>query len=334
MSKHEANVFVIQKEPHPNADKLALVKTGGFTAGVRKDEFNDGDLAVLIEPDTCIPVSREEFKFLEGASYKTGEFAGYARITVRKFRGRWSEGLVVKAPAGAVVGDNLFEALALKRWDPDLAGERSHKMDGDALGVDGFSGKYDLENMLKHDDVFAQGEPVIATEKIHGSNMRVGLVNGVLHVGKRSCWVKEGESIYWRAFRNNMAAVEKLLGTENIVTVHGEAIPCQGDKWKYGQEQATMVVFDLQRADGIFLNPHDVAGILDELSIMYAPRVYVGEYDLEKLRLCAEGSSILAPGAVPCREGVVVRPFVERYSAALRGRAVLKLVGNGYLEVK
>jgi RNA ligase (TIGR02306 family) len=331
VSTHEAVVFEIKKRAHPNADKLALVDVNGYTCGVRKEDFRDGDLAVFIEPDTCVPVADERFAFLAGAQFTTGEYAGHARIRVQRFRGVYSQGLVVKAPSGASVGDNVFEALNLKHYDPELAGERM-KVDMDSAGQEGFGSKYDIEHLVKHAPLM-EGKLVLITEKIHGTNMRVGKVNGEIMVGKRSSWVKRGSNIYWRAYENGRDKLEPLA--EQGYTIFGEAVPAQS-KFHYGPEGGPprMLVFDVRDPDGRFLAGHEYVNFCARHGLEAANIMACGErFDLDMVKAIAEESASHYDN-VPALEGVVVRPWDEEEMVPPIGRLILKYVTNKYLELK
>ena len=96
-STHHVNVVRIDEIlPHPNADSLGIVYIGGYQCVVKKDNFLVGDLALYIQPDTIVPAT-EPFKFL----WADREFADgtiperLRRITVRRFRKEWSEGLLM-----------------------------------------------------------------------------------------------------------------------------------------------------------------------------------------------------------------------------------------------
>ena len=331
MSTHEAVVFEIKKRAHPNADKLALVDVNGYTCGVRKDDFRDGDLAVFVEPDTCVPVADERFSFLAGAAYTSGEYTGHACIKVQKFRGLYSQGLVVKAPPGAAVGDNVFESLALKHYDPELAGERQ-KFDANSAGTEGFGEKYDIEHLVKHAPLM-EGKLVLITEKINGTNMRVGQVNGEIMVGKRSSWVKNGNNIYWRAYENDKDKLGPLA--EQGYTIFGEAVPAQS-RFHYGPEggPARMLVFDVRDPDGRFLAGHEYVHFCAKHGLDAANIMACGErFDLDMVKTLAEESGSHYDN-VPALEGVVVRPWDEEEMVVPIGRLILKYVTNKYLELK
>ena len=56
---------------------------------------------------------------------------------------------------------------------------------------------------------------------------------------------------------------------------------------------------------------------------------YRGPFDESKLRELAEGES-LVPGAGHIREGIVIKPIIERTTPEL-GRVQLKMISNKYL---
>ena len=96
-STHRVNVVRIEEIlPHPNADTLGIIYIGGYQCVVKKDDYKAGDLAIYIQPDTIVPVM-DQFKFL----WADREFADgtvperLRRITVRRFRKEWSEGLLL-----------------------------------------------------------------------------------------------------------------------------------------------------------------------------------------------------------------------------------------------
>lgn len=183
MSTHEVKVVRIDSiEKHPNADRLDLIHLfgGGFTAISRLGQFKLGDLAIYIEPDYVVPSEgpyAERFAFLEGKT----------RIRSRKLKSIWSQGLLIEADPGMNEGDNVMEMLGIVRYEPPMRG-RFSRIDGlvqserdlqirDSGCVptpDALKGlpKYDIESLRKNLHAFAEGENIIAVEKIHGANAR------------------------------------------------------------------------------------------------------------------------------------------------------------------
>jgi RNA ligase (TIGR02306 family) len=96
-SSHRVNVIRIEEIlPHTNADTLGIIQIGGYQCVVKKDQYKVGDLAIYIQPDSVVP-QMPQFSFL----WADKEFPNgivpekYRRITVRRFRKEWSEGLLM-----------------------------------------------------------------------------------------------------------------------------------------------------------------------------------------------------------------------------------------------
>ncbi len=73
-------------EPITGADNIVLATILGWKVIVKKDEFKVGDLAIYIEIDSVVDLSRPEFAFLE----KRGR-----KIKTMKMRGVYSQGLIL-----------------------------------------------------------------------------------------------------------------------------------------------------------------------------------------------------------------------------------------------
>lgn len=197
---HEVKVVRIEHvEPHTNADKLELVKIWDYVCVVGKDQFKIGDLAVYVEPDYNVNTNRPEFSFLakkitkEDGTEET--IHSQQRITVRRFRGIWSQGLLIPAPAGVQEGDNVMELLGITRWEPKetrlVSGGKSNLGTNFIVkGPEFFTPKYDLENLKKWSKLLVPGEEVICTVKLHGCNSRYVYHNVEMFCGSRTVWKK------------------------------------------------------------------------------------------------------------------------------------------------
>jgi RNA ligase (TIGR02306 family) len=64
------------------------------------------------------------------------------------------------------------------------------------------------------------------------------------------------------------------------------------------------------------------------------PRLFCGPYDIERVLEFASGRETVSGKALHLREGVVVRPTVDRYSPVTGGRAIAKAVSPAYLTRK
>jgi|ERR1700678_2654095 len=358
-STHRVNVVRIEEIlPHPNADTLGIVYIGGYQVVVKKDDYRVGHLALYIQPDTIVPAT-EPFKFL----WADREFSGgvpekYRRITVRRFRKEWSEGLLMPLSdfpelLGAFrEGEDVSELLGFKHYEePDqtyVLGTQGRKLTlwQRVLKYFGFGpkpfgpkngpGVYDVESVKNYPRALAEGEPVIATEKIHGSNARYYFDGKQFWVGSHKKWWKDKTNIWWRVAEKN-PWIEAFCRLNPKHTLRGEVTPTQSG-YSYGNEKHGLHVeeqffaFDVQTPDGSYVDKQRLYGTFGTLNgiMKLVPVVYQGPYDAAKLKALAEGKS-LVDGAKHIREGIVISSATERTVRGL-GRAQLKLKSMAFLE--
>ena len=181
MSEHLVEVVPVNLEPHGNADSLSVVKVYGYTVVVRTADWQGVSTGAYIPPDSVVPADREEYAFLKG----------HTRIRAQRLRGIMSQGLLMPAPAGSNVGDNVAEIMGITHYEPQLPGGCGTRTD-DAVAPPGNWPVYDLESWYKYGSHFIDGEQVLITEKIHGANSRWLMTkDGELHVGSHRRWKKE-----------------------------------------------------------------------------------------------------------------------------------------------
>lgn len=189
MSTHEVKVIRIEEiRPHSNADSLELTNVFGYQCVIRKGAHKVGDLMAFIEPDTLVDITRNEFKFLD-----EGKGKQWQRITMKKLRGERSYGLLIPAPAGSQEGDNVFEQLGVQHYEPQLGGRNGSGPSNFQTGIQASGPKftvpaYDLENFRRLPNLFHEGERVILTVKIHGTNARYVFDGETMHCGSRTTW--------------------------------------------------------------------------------------------------------------------------------------------------
>lgn len=151
-SNHRVNVVRIGEivaHPDPETTSLALIYIGGYQLVVRKGQFTPGDLAVFIQPDSVVPQTTP-FKFIWESYVGIDGLVPEKRrrVTVRKFRKEYSEGLLLPITdfsedsltdrygntlqagirdirTGQLVavkeGDDVSDILGVTHYDPDAA---------------------------------------------------------------------------------------------------------------------------------------------------------------------------------------------------------------------
>ncbi len=314
-STHKVEVVRIKLEPHPNADRLQIARVFDYTCCVALGQFRDGDLAAYIVPDSVVP-DRPEFAFL----------GDHRRIKVRKMRGVVSMGLLVPAPPGAKEGDDVAGILGVERYVPP----ESASTDGTAEPPpEGYRPAFDVDTWYRYAKLFRPGEEVHVTEKIHGTSGRWCWHGGRLYCGSRTDWKVERPDIVWWKVAAENPELPEFCRSHPDLTVYGEVYGWVQDL-RYGKKakgQVDYAVFDLLKGS-TWLPPAEARQI--GAALKWVPLIAVMKYDPDAIRALADGPSLI-PGAAHLREGIVVKPSIERTSPEI-GRVQLKIVSNAYLE--
>ena len=140
-ANHQAVIVRIgEPRPHLTADTLELIDipNTGYQVVSKKEQFKTGDLAVYVCPDSVVP-EIPAFAFLwTGIDSPVPERK--RRVTVRRFRGQYSEGLLMPVTdfSGGLShdgeiygwlreGDDVSDLLGITHWSPPEPGEMSTK---------------------------------------------------------------------------------------------------------------------------------------------------------------------------------------------------------------
>lgn len=362
-SSHRAEVVRVHLEPHGNADSLSVAHLDGYTCVVRTADWREGDLAVYIPPDNLVDVRRQEFSFLA----KDAKSDGLARIKAKRLRGVISFGLLIPAPPGAALGEDLSDALGIKHYEDEpraLQDKHGLFLGGEvAKGPSVYSVKYDLESGRKYGRVlFEQGESCVITEKIHGENSKYLFHDGKMFCSSHYQWKKEyadyshvtveslvskvGEerareiieklaaapqkkNMWWVAL-DETPALRAFCEANPGVVVYGEVFGHKDLKYGHNKGSISFRAFDLMR-DGHWVNWEESQELAAKHGLPWVPVIDEAlPFDFDKVCELAEGQSLIE-GANHVREGVVVKPRSERFDPRY-GRVCLKWVGGGYLE--
>lgn len=192
MAAFEVKVVKIDSvESHPDADRLSIVKIGGYNCISAKLEdgshrYAAGDLVVYIPEAAVLP----EWMLKKMGFWKEEENKGTLsgsqgnRVKCVKLRGQISQGILYPT-----VKHDMLEKFCIST---DLEGQRLLVNEGDDVAaflyiikyevpvpahlageVAGANSEYafhfDIDNIQKFDRVFESGEQVVVTEKLHGT---------------------------------------------------------------------------------------------------------------------------------------------------------------------
>ncbi|WP_405946967.1 RNA ligase (ATP) [Streptomyces prunicolor] len=355
MSTLRVTAEVLTVHEHPNADALELAQVGLYRAVVAKGAYRTSETAVYIPEQSVLPADLIEELGL------TGRLAGSKADRVRavRLRGELSQGIVCrpKALAGvdlaraALDGTDFAERLGIVKWVPPIP----PTMNGDVESAPDLLPWVDIENIQRFPGIFEPGEAVVLTEKLHGSACLLTYFTeeegedrgGRVQVsskgfGAKSLALKEDpRNLYWRAVRGHgvpeaAARLAERLGARRV-GIFGEVFGAGVQDLTYGadgrRETLGYAVFDVSAEIDGTVRWLDPAELLDgELPLV--PRLYEGPYDIERVLEVAIGRETVSGRGMHLREGVVIRPATERYSAVTGGRAIAKAVSPAYLTRK
>lgn len=240
-STHIVEIVPLKLTKHFNADTLSVCELEGFFCVTGTDQWNGKEIAAYIPPDNIVDTKRPEFAFL--ALDKSTKADGTYRVKAKKIRGVVSFGLLVPAPEGSKIGDDVTEKLGVTHYDPIV---HSNNPKSEKLYENGEQGKnptnyvpqYDLESRKYAQKVFIKDEPIIVTEKIHGENSRYVFENEQMFCGSHYTWKKEFPSHDHVTIESIMAskgAQQKGLTIEQAQVIVDKLhnSPIKKNKWWY-----------------------------------------------------------------------------------------------------
>ncbi|MFG2575484.1 RNA ligase (ATP) [Streptomyces sp. NPDC048481] len=349
MSTLRVTAEVLTVHEHPNADALELAQVGLYRAVVAKGAYRTGEAALYIPEQSVLPAALIEELGL------TGRLAGSGsdRVKAVRLRGELSQGIVCRPEAlagvdlarAAAAGTDFAERLGIVKWVPPIP----PTMDGEVEAAPDLLPWVDVENIQRYPGVFAAGEPVVVTEKLHGSACLLTYVADPERVyvsskgfGAKSLALREDpRNLYWRAVRGHgvpeaAARLAARLGARRV-GVFGEVYGAGVQDLTYGadgrRDTLGYAVFDVCADIDGTVRWLDAARLLEgELPLV--PRLFEGPYDSARILEIATGRETVSGRGLHLREGVVIRPAVERYSPVTGGRAIAKAVSGAYLTRK
>jgi RNA ligase (TIGR02306 family) len=363
MSQVFAEIVEIQSvEKHPNADKLDLVRVKGFTTCYRAGDLKAGDHVVYFPVDLLIP---EEMatklgvaKMLKSCMFTDGEPATHCRVGACRLKGVPSFGFVmpltdavnlVKGPGERPtyqIGGNVDHWFGSKKYEPILRLDQGDREPECAA----FHRYTDIERIQNFPDVLMEGELVRITEKIHGTNSRVGVVGsngdynfmaGSNRARRKQFDLNGNPSLYWKPLEDErvLNLINGICEGKRNVIVFGEIFGPGVQDLDYGCSRgAGYRVFDIS-VDGTYLDWIDLKGECEQWGVPLVPLLYCGPWSKDLIDKFTYGpTTVCDPAAIKGkfkdREGIVITPLTERYTAILGGRVILKSVSADFNDRK
>lgn len=356
---------ILDIQPHGNADRLSIATVYGFQVIIAKDRYKIGDEIIYVPIDSILPQDLEDILFSPDSKIKLTKH----RVRQIKIRGIASQGMIIdvsdirKVYSGSLkLEENYAGTLRIVKYEPPVPGEPSVANPRKVRKTENpIFHKYNgLNNIKWFPTMFKEDEEVVIQEKLHGSNIRFGLVvthtntlwrklkkflglldplekvygsNNVEISSKLTYSGYYGEDVYGKAL-DKIKAFEKVKANE---IVYGELIGEGVQKnYDYGHKEKHVVIYDVKIHDpstGSFkwLNPEEVESYAKERGFDHVPVLYVGKFDKDKAYELTKGASIYYP-AHKVREGVVIKSrnlYNDLYAHC--DRRSLKYVSEDYL---
>ncbi len=321
--------------PHPNAERLELLKIGTFQAVVEKEVYQDGDTVIFAPEKSILPdqLAEDYRKYLRGAEKN--------RVGTIRLRGQLSMGVIIPLQRvdprnNLPLDEDISEQLGIIKYEPpipqNLAGEVRPVLDF------AYVTKHDVEQFRIYADNFMPQESVIVTEKIHGSQVvYFRNKNGEIAVSSKGMLRRgltleqSNDNFYWNAGYNlNIFETLAVLFPDRDVQLFGEVVPIQKG-FNYGFRKPSALFYKLV-VDGRIFPYQEVP---EKIKINWVPILYQGEYDLDKIvKLCEKIKYETVSGQkLHISEGGVIAPIAPRYSC--EGFDLqLKIIAKAYAKIE
>ena len=171
MAEFEVKIHRVSSvEPHPDADRLDVlrIENQDYNCVVAKGEYKAGDIVAYIPEFSIVPTSLLQILNLEG------RLAGSKKNRVKAvhLRGVLSQGLVYPMP-DKQLGEDVADELGIIKYEPPIP----RNMAGNVARAKKFV-EFSIENIKKYPDLFAHGDLVKITEKLHGTWCLMGRSDG------------------------------------------------------------------------------------------------------------------------------------------------------------
>lgn len=390
MSSFEVKVRRIDKvEDHPDADRLSIVSILGFRAITNKLEdgsprYKAGDLVVYVPEAAVVPERLlKHFGYWDDEKGK-GMLAGKAgdRVKIVRLRGIYSQGLIwpttsiilddsgeqravvqpwmldetiTEAVMTVVEGTDVAEFLGITKYEPPVPAG----MNGDAAGIPEFGITFDFDSVQRWPDFFQPGEPVVVTEKLHGTFTRISyrrnasderlFGDGHVAIASKGLGAKgivfidtpenRAGNVYVKAAIENglIDSITRMadLYDADEIDLMGETFGKGIQRLAYGMDKPQFRLFAMC-FNRIPVKPGMLDDIAKQFEIEQVPVLYRGPYDAETIERVRDGKTTVfgAKGDRHIREGVVIvaegsQEYREHNGE--RMRPILKWVSPAYL---
>jgi RNA ligase (TIGR02306 family) len=357
---------ILDIQPCPNADRLALATVYGWQVVIPKDKFSVGSKIIYVPIDSILPKNIEDLIFGPDAKVKLHN----RRVRQIRLRGSVSQGMLVSpSEISTIVNLNkvsletdLADILGITKYEPPVKesngpNEPRLRKRKDTPNFHSYNG---LQNIKWNTTMFKEGDEVVIQCKLHGTNSRAALLPYVpttiwqkilnklglspkvfkaygsnrVDISAKSTYKGFfGSDIYGDVFRKIDVFSKLELGE----TVFGEIIgPGIQKGYSYGLKEHHFVLFDVKKMDidgnQYWMSPKDVEYFAKVRGFEFVPVLYEGPYNKTLAYQLTLGPSEYGDKSEKVREGIVVKS-ATRYDIEGNKQA-LKWVSEAYLDDK
>jgi RNA ligase (TIGR02306 family) len=340
---------ILDIQPIKDADAIECATINSWKVVVKKGEFNVGNLVVYCEVDSWIPHTIAPF-LSKGKTPRVYEgIEGEVLRTVR-LRGQISQGLIlpvnemslIKDVVSVQVNENVYyngikveegadvsSVLGIIKYEPPVSANLAGVVKGSWPSSIPKTDEERIQNLTNEWSQLSQYTYEV-TEKLEGSSMTVGMVDGEFIVCSRNLNLKEteGNTLWAMARKYDIEAKMRAEGFINIA-VQGEVIGegVQGNH--YGIKGQDFYVFAIYESQQGQYSPPDVRRkVCELLGLKHVPVVAerrdLGKdlnLDIDLVLRMSDGKSAINPNVL--REGLVYK--------RVDGQEHWKAVSNEYL---
>lgn len=365
MSTFEVRVYPVEIHPHGNADSLEIAQIQGYKSIVGKGQYRDGDLVAYIPEDAVVPEDVLREMNLHGKLAGSAK----NRVKAIRLRGVISQGICYPAKPEWEEGQVVTEQLGITKYEPPIptnlggavwnAGGRrclryrienlqkypKQLVPGEQVVItEKIHGTFVQFGIMPEElEHKTYGRLVVASKGLGSQGLAfIPTTEGAGHFPGA---VKQEKNLYLRAADALLiyprAMAYKPLATYvaggNPVHIMGEIFGQGVQDLHYGanvgiRSKLGFRVFDIHLGgpNGRYLNDDELDIWVAGLKLSRVPMLFRGPYDPAWTRGIAQGKETISGNQMHIREGVIVRPTVERYNDKV-GRVQFKIKSDAYL---
>lgn len=305
-----------------NSDYLDVASVLGWKVVAKRNDFKAGDLCVYIALDSILP-ERPEFEFMRERHFRTRTI---------KLRGQISQGLIfptsiLPPETSLAIGTDVTEMLNIQKYEKVIPAHLSGDIAGD---FPNFIPKTDEERLQNCVEVLSElkGVECYSSVKVDGTSGTFANYHDENFICSRRLAKKDtGDTVYSAIYKKYN--ISDIFSEIKNTAIQGEIAGPGIQKNPLNLKSHELFVFNIYGIiSGRYYDYLDLVNFCNyyHLQMVDVEKVFLMNHTLEELLEMAKG--VYKSGRT--REGIVIRPTKERFSAVMKGRLSFKVVNNYY----